>query len=745
MVDTIDNIFRDYETPFVPESGDHEPIKADIRAKLNQMEAAIVDVKRQSLGDFADDAAAEAYAAAYVPPIALEAGLYYFNTTANMARYYTGSGWVFSVGPGYIGTSATSLTIGPGSQSFSTQAGLAYGVGSRVRIASTADVTKYMDGVVTAYDPMGTAMTVNVDGVNGSGIFASWSIGLVGAPGPALGINWTSNAIRVRSTANVTLASGLTNGTTLNGVVLATGNYVFLGSQTAPAENGLYTVVASGAASRASFADSAAELARIGFVIQAGTVGAGEGWTLGLDAGSINLGTTALNFSPVQGGPSSEVISARGGYSTLGTRMDFSEAAAARAAAKQAFFTARYQRELSLPQALLHVWIGQSNHEPRDDGTGTAPVTGITHPNAYMPVGGNGGPKFDYFATNQEWCVDWNEVSSVVIHQEDSSREGPGGGFAAAFSDRGPMRRLYQVSVAVGGRDLTILGQGGPLANAHGMIRRLCAVARADGYRPVVSFSQSNGEAAMSAGQSETQYYTNGMEYLGLMQLYAAQQMGRPEYRAPIVMSYPQEMKDATSIDIERALTRILGDTPNAISIGPQFPYPSLSDRVHNTNLGMATRGEAHMLRLRRFFENGDVSPPVLATDVTWNGTTTCVIKFTQQLLIDTNFNYGANLNAANALYGMEWVDNGSYVKINAAVVSGNKITLTLNASPVGTVGQQRFRIAVPTTTVSLVSGTQNQAGTIVRKAGSGVISLVNPSYTHYDFACPQEMTVRAA
>ena len=112
------------------------------------------------------------------------------------------------------------------------------------------------------------------------------------------GINWTPHAIRVRSTGNVTIASGLENGDTLNGVTLAAGDHVFLGSQSAPAENGIYTVVASGAASRATFADSAAELARIGFVVQSGTAGAGERWMLPLAAAAITVGSTALNFAP---------------------------------------------------------------------------------------------------------------------------------------------------------------------------------------------------------------------------------------------------------------------------------------------------------------------------------------------------------------------------------------------------------------------------------------------------------------
>lgn len=115
----------------------------------------------------------------------------------------------------------------------------------------------------------------------------------------AAGVRWVSSDVRVRSTANVVVASELENGDTLNGVTLATGDTVFLGSQTAPAENGLYTVPASGAAPRAGFADSAAELAHIGFLISQGTVGAGERWTLPLDTEDITVGSTALAFARI--------------------------------------------------------------------------------------------------------------------------------------------------------------------------------------------------------------------------------------------------------------------------------------------------------------------------------------------------------------------------------------------------------------------------------------------------------------
>lgn len=113
------------------------------------------------------------------------------------------------------------------------------------------------------------------------------------------GVRWTTSAVRVRSTGNVSIASGLENGDTLNGVTLATGDVVFLGLQTDPSQNGLWTVVASGAASRATFADTAAELAYIGFVIGEGSAGAGERWTLQLPEDQITVGTTPLNFSRI--------------------------------------------------------------------------------------------------------------------------------------------------------------------------------------------------------------------------------------------------------------------------------------------------------------------------------------------------------------------------------------------------------------------------------------------------------------
>lgn len=84
---------------------------------------------------------------------------------------------------GYGGTSVTSLAIGTGSKTFTTDAGLAYVVGSRVRLVNTADTTKWMEGIVTAYS--GTSMTVSVDATSGSGTLASWNLSIAGQQGAA--------------------------------------------------------------------------------------------------------------------------------------------------------------------------------------------------------------------------------------------------------------------------------------------------------------------------------------------------------------------------------------------------------------------------------------------------------------------------------------------------------------------------------------------------------------------------------
>ena len=94
-------------------------------------------------------------------------------------------------GIGYdLTTSATSLTIGTGSQSLTVTTYKAYiANASRVRIANST--TNYMDGVVTAYTQSTGAMTVTIDQTGGSGTYASWNVSIIGQV-PSTDTGWTN-------------------------------------------------------------------------------------------------------------------------------------------------------------------------------------------------------------------------------------------------------------------------------------------------------------------------------------------------------------------------------------------------------------------------------------------------------------------------------------------------------------------------------------------------------------------------
>lgn len=103
-------------------------------------------------------------------------------------------------------------------------------------------------------------------------------------------------AVRVATTANGTLASAFENGDTIDGVVLATNDRILIKNQSAPAENGIYTVNASGAPTRATDADTWAELVSAFVFVTAGTANANSSWVCTVAAGGT-LNTTAVTFA----------------------------------------------------------------------------------------------------------------------------------------------------------------------------------------------------------------------------------------------------------------------------------------------------------------------------------------------------------------------------------------------------------------------------------------------------------------
>ena len=108
-------------------------------------------------------------------------------------------------------------------------------------------------------------------------------------------------SVRVATTANGTLASAFANGQTVDGVSLSTGDRILLKNQSTGSENGIYTVNASGAPTRATDFDANSEVTGGAFFfVEEGTVNADNGFALTND-GSITVGTTALTFTQFSG------------------------------------------------------------------------------------------------------------------------------------------------------------------------------------------------------------------------------------------------------------------------------------------------------------------------------------------------------------------------------------------------------------------------------------------------------------
>jgi len=102
------------------------------------------------------------------------------------------------------------------------------------------------------------------------------------------------------TTANITLATDVENGDTLDGVTLATGNRILVKDQTTKSQNGIYVVAASGAPSRAADFDSPAEIDGGDFVfVTGGTANDNKGFVQINTVGTI--GTDPIEFSQFSG------------------------------------------------------------------------------------------------------------------------------------------------------------------------------------------------------------------------------------------------------------------------------------------------------------------------------------------------------------------------------------------------------------------------------------------------------------
>lgn len=110
----------------------------------------------------------------------------------------------------------------------------------------------------------------------------------------AQGLDVKASAV-VATTANITLSGTQT----IDGVALVAGDRVLVKNQSTASQNGIY-VVAAGAWTRSTDADTWAKLVSAFVFIEKGTVGADTGWVSTVDAGGT-LGSTAVTFSQFSG------------------------------------------------------------------------------------------------------------------------------------------------------------------------------------------------------------------------------------------------------------------------------------------------------------------------------------------------------------------------------------------------------------------------------------------------------------
>ncbi len=127
------------------------------------------------------------------------------------------------------------------------------------------------------------------------------------------------DSVRVATTAAGTLATSFANGSTVDGVTLATGDRILLKNQATASDNGIYTVAASGAPTRATDYDADAEVSGGSFCfVEEGTTNADSGWVVSTN-GDITVGSTSIDYAQFSGAGQ---ITAGSGMTKTGNTLD---------------------------------------------------------------------------------------------------------------------------------------------------------------------------------------------------------------------------------------------------------------------------------------------------------------------------------------------------------------------------------------------------------------------------------------
>jgi hypothetical protein len=222
-----------------------------------------------------------------------------YNSTEKTIKYYDGSAWKKAIVSAVSsGSASTALTISESNGELTFTPVLA--TTSAHGVMSSQDKTKLDDATSDA-----TAGKLVIR--DGSGNFKAATPtdpahvatkGYVDSARQGLDVKASS---RVATTGPVLLASGLENGDTIDGVVLATGDRVLVKDQSSASENGIYVVQASGAAVRADDFDTSGKVTAGAFTfVSEGATNGDQGFVLTTND-TITLGTTGLTFTQFSG------------------------------------------------------------------------------------------------------------------------------------------------------------------------------------------------------------------------------------------------------------------------------------------------------------------------------------------------------------------------------------------------------------------------------------------------------------
>jgi hypothetical protein len=386
-------------------------------------------------------------------------------------------------------------------------------------------------------------------------------------------------------------------------------------------------------------------------------------------------------------------------------------------------------------RAAIVILAGQSLASVRT----SEPILLSTAPNSFMPVGGTA---FALLGGAYNELVTYTPMASKATLAE-STGQSPVSPVASTVVGGG-FSRAYLYSVAQPGLPIlnNIVKAG--KANLNAVVHALCDFARADGYEPVVMYYLCTGEADSDAGTTSATFQDRVGKFVSMARLYAAQAMQDASYIAPVFATYANQMWNGEPDRVIKEALRVAGLASGVYVLGGAYPYPVTNDRIHNTNLGEIYRGEMVGRAMKEWDTTASVTESPYMTGATLSGTT-FVATFSENMVRDTTLGCGQNLNTSYAKDGFEWLDNGSYIKIDNLVYSGNTVTGTLHSAPVGTIGQQRLRIALQDTPGTALIAYGNIAGCVVRADTAGWLSPYDGTYTHRRWAIPQQVTPVAA